>query len=110
VDPKAKFAYEEYKKAYPLKTWEDWLNDYGQHYLKEKTVGMQVDPPKSEGGSNNFSINKTKLADFLSLARAGLSASVNNKIAKRALAAEKPFLQDVAESHHSIYGDYRAQV
>ena len=35
---------------------------------------------------------------------------INNKIAKRAIAAEKPFLQDVSESHRAIYGDYRAQV
>ena len=60
--------------------------------------------------SNAFSINKTKLADFLDFAKAGLETSVNNKIAERALAAEKPFLQDVSESHRAIYGDYRAQV
>lgn len=55
-------------------------------------------------------INKTKLANFLELARAGVGASVNNKIAERALSAEKPFLQDVSESHRAVYGDYRAQV
>ena len=55
-------------------------------------------------------INKTKLANFLELTRAGIGASVNNKIANRALDAEKPFLQDISESHRSIYGDYRAQV
>jgi hypothetical protein len=26
------------------------------------------------------------------------------------LDAEKPFLQDVSESHRAVYGDYRAQV
>lgn len=66
----------------------------------------QVDPSKSF----NKPIDKTKLADFLELTRAGIGASVNNKIADRALAAEKPFLQDVSESHRAIYGDYRAQV
>ena len=55
-------------------------------------------------------INKTKLANFLELTRAGIGASVNNKIADRALSAEKPFVQDVSESHRSVYGDYRAQV
>ena len=58
----------------------------------------------------NKPIDKTRLADFLELTRTGIGASVNNKIAERALAAEKPFLQDVSESHRSIYGDYRAQV
>lgn len=60
--------------------------------------------------SFNKPIDKTRLADFLELTRTGIGASVNNKIAERALAAEKPFLQDVSESHRSIYGDYRAQV
>lgn len=56
------------------------------------------------------SINKTKLADFIELTRAGITASVNNKVADRALKAEKPFLQDVSESHRSVYGDYRSQI
>ena len=55
-------------------------------------------------------IDKTKLASFLELTRAGIGAGVNNKIAERALASEKPFLQDVSESHRPIYGDYRAKV
>lgn len=66
--------------------------------------------PADPSKSFNKPINKTKLADFLELTRAGIGASVNNKIADRALAAEKPFLQDVSESHRAIYGDYRAQV
>ena len=57
-----------------------------------------------------WSINKTDLANWLEVTRAGISAHVNNKIAKRALEAEKPFLQDVSESHHNIYGDYRSKV
>lgn len=56
------------------------------------------------------SIDKTKLADFIELTRAGITASVNNKIADRALEAEKPFLQDVTESHRSVYGDYRSKI
>ena len=55
-------------------------------------------------------IDKTKLADYLEYARAGIGASINNKIADRALKAEKPFLQDISESHRSVYGDYRAQI
>ena len=55
-------------------------------------------------------IDKNKLAGFLDITRAGIEASLNNRIADRALEAEKPFLQDVSESHRSIYGDYRAQV
>ena len=55
-------------------------------------------------------IDKGKLADFLELTGRAIATSVNNKIAKRALEAEKPLLQDVSESHRSIYGDYRAQM
>lgn len=55
-------------------------------------------------------IDKTKLADYLEYARAGIGASINNKIAERALEAEKPFLQDVSESHRSVYGDYRSKI
>ena len=54
--------------------------------------------------------DRTKLADFIELTRAGITAAVNNKIADKALEAEKPFLQDVSESHRSVYGDYRAQI
>ena len=79
-----------------------------------KSAGMTLTDPmdqyKSKNNSQNKPINKTRLADFLGLTRAGIGAAVNNKIAKRALDAEKPFLQDVSESHRAIYGDYRAQV
>ena len=79
-----------------------------------KSAGMTLTGPmdqyKSKNDSQNKPINKTRLADFLELTRAGIGAAVNNKIAKRALDAEKPFLQDVSESHRAIYGDYRAQV
>ena len=37
-------------------------------------------------------IDKNKLANFLDLAKAGIGISVNNKIAQRALDAEKPLL------------------
>lgn len=80
-----------------------------------ESAGMNVSDEDSNGNSNtNFdlfkTVDKTKLANFLELARAGIGAAVNNKIAKRALEAEKPFLQDVSESHRSVYGDYRALI
>jgi hypothetical protein len=56
----------------------------------------------------NFNIDKNKLAGFLELARAGIGAAVNNKIADRALKAEKPFLQETSETYRPIYGNYRA--
>ena len=78
---------------------------------KEKSAGMTLTKDKSLNGDLNLgTINKTKLADYLEYARAGIGAGINNKIAERALEAEKPFLQDVPESHRAVYGDYRAQV
>lgn len=80
----------------------------------EKSAGMnlkEIGNPIGDALKNSAkTINKGKLADFLELTRAGIGASVNNKVAKRALDAEKPFLQDVSESHRAVYGDYRAQV
>lgn len=79
---------------------------------EEKSAGMtltEVGDPIGDA-KNSKPINKGKLADFLELTRAGIGASVNNKVAQRALDAEKPFLQDVSESHRAVYGDYRAQV
>jgi hypothetical protein len=40
--------------------------------------------------------------------KASIGIATNNKIAEKALESEKPLLQDVSESHRSIYGDYRA--
>ena len=65
--------------------------------------------PKDKG-INLKPFDRTKMADFIELTRAGITAAVNNKIADRALEAEKPFLQDVSESHRSIYGDYRSKI
>lgn len=80
----------------------------------EKSAGINLkdigDPIGDSLKNSAKTINKGKLADFLELTRAGIGASVNNKVAKRALDAEKPFLQDVSESHRAVYGDYRAQV
>ena len=77
---------------------------------EEESAGMNLTDPVAQYKNTPSVINKTKIADFLDFARAGLETSTNNKIAKRALAAEKPFLQDVSESHRAIYGDYRAQI
>lgn len=102
---------------------EDWLGTDGLDYVesisslaqkKTPSAGMnftQDNKSKNSnivGGSNP--INKDKLAGFLELTRVGIGAAANNKIAERALEAEKPFLQDVSESHRSVYGDYRSQV
>lgn len=78
-----------------------------------KSAGMVL--TDNTGNSFNKSssqnpINKTRLANFLELTRAGIGAHVNNKVADRALSAEKPFLQDVSESHRSVYGNYRARM
>ena len=83
--------------------------------LEEDSAGMnllQETTKKAGEGTTKASsfIDKTKLADFIELTRAGITAYVNNKVADRALEAEKPFLQDVSESHRSVYGDYRSQI
>lgn len=77
----------------------------------EKSAGLNIYNDKNKTPKlNSIQINRTKLADFLELTRAGIGASVNNQIAERALEAEKPFLQDISESHHSVYGDYRSKI
>lgn len=55
-------------------------------------------------------LDKEKLANFLELTKYGTAAAINNKMAERSLEVEKPFLQDISESHRNIYGDYRTQV
>ena len=76
----------------------------------EPSAGMTVTDEDINGNKSKFVFDRNKAADFLEWTRAGIGAHVNNKIAKRALEAEKPFLQDVSESHHNIYGDYRSKV
>ena len=80
----------------------------------DPSAGMNLKDPDKKLGQNLVkgftSIDRTKLADFLELTRAGIGVAVNNKIADRALEAEKPFLQDISESHRSVYGDYRSQI
>ena len=87
----------------------------GNSDVNDVSAGFKpVVSPSNGKGKNGFNwmglLNKTKLADFLDWTRAGMGIAANNKIAERALEAEKPFLQDVSESHRSVYGDYRAQV
>ena len=78
---------------------------------QEPSAGMTVfDDPNKQKQKKPWSINKTDLANWLELTRAGIGAGVNNKIAERALEAEKPFLQDVSESHRTVYGDYRSKI
>lgn len=82
---------------------------------EDPSAGMNLNGGGSGDGSDKKSLNikpfnRTKMADFIELTRAGITAAVNNKIADRALEAEKPFLQDVSESHRAVYGDYRAQI
>ncbi len=87
----------------------DWRNIP----VKEDSKGMNIkidDPLKQHQNQGQKPLDKTKMANFLEFARAGIGASVNNKVAERALEAEKPFLQDISENHRSVYGDYRAQV
>lgn len=82
---------------------------------EDPSAGMNLTGDKYGKGSDGKGLNikpfdRVKMADFIELTRAGITAAVNNKIADRALEAEKPFLQDVSESHRSVYGDYRAQI
>lgn len=84
---------------------------------EDPSAGMNLtgkDPAKNTFGDKLLkaagSLDKNKMAGFLDFIRAGIGASVNNKIAEKALEAEKPFLQDVSESHRSVYGDYRSVV
>lgn len=99
-------------QPYKYKLVLDSSNTYGTPASAtptEDSAGVTVvkDPAKQK---KPWSINKTNLANWLEVTRAGIGAHVNNKIAKRALEAEKPFLQDVSESYHNIYGDYRSKV
>lgn len=77
--------------------------------IKEDSKGMNMTIDDSlKQNQDQKPLDKTKMANFLEFARAGIGAAVNNKIAERALEVEKPFLQDISESHRSVYGDYRA--
>lgn len=74
------------------------------------SAGMTIFNDKVREKTDIKNINRERLADFLDFTRAGIGASINNKIAERALKAEKPLLQDVSESYRNVYGDYSAVV
>ena len=88
--------------------FEDILS--GRRAASDPSAGMTVTEDNINGNKNKFVFDRNKFANFLEWARAGIGAGVNKKIAERALEAEKPFLQDVSESHHSVYGDYRSKI
>ena len=77
---------------------------------EEPSAGMDVTETDVHDNNSKFVFDRNKAADFLEYTRAGIGAHVNNKIAERALENEKPLLQDTSETHHNIYGDYRAKV
>lgn len=107
-----------YEQDFNIGAQQEQVNTTSNETIKDskiKSAGMTIKDENSNNNSNNNldlfkTVDKTKLANFLELARAGIGTAVNNKIAKRALETEKPFLQDVSESHRSVYGDYRAKV
>ena len=77
----------------------------------EPSGGRKIfDEQSTKPFENPVNFDRTKLANFMELTRAGIAAGVNNNITKRALESEKPFLQDISESHRSVFGDYRSQV
>lgn len=86
-----------------------WAVDLNK--LKPISAGRTELPdlPNKQNNSSSL-IDRVKLSDFLELTKAGIGFGVNNKVAERALAAEKPLLQDVTESHRSVYGDYRSKI
>ena len=77
---------------------------------EDPSAGMHLFDDEKKWKLNSQPINRERLSSFLDFARAGLGASINNKIADRALESEKPLLQDVTESHRSVFGNYRAKV
>lgn len=76
----------------------------------EKSHGFNLDNLPDISKTSTQPINKTKLANYLDYAKGAIGLGVNNKIAKRAIKSEKPFLQNTSEGHRSIYGDYRAKI
>ena len=76
-----------------------------------KSNRWNVDKDKDKSQQNPFIVDKNKIANFLELARAGISAATNNNTTKKALEAEIPYLQTAYEKPvNSIYGNYRELV
>ena len=125
---------DKYERDYGLNTQPNFLGNYSLNFnpsfnkpqssdisaetpeVAVKSAGMNLEDPsgiseKVENFANYLSnIDRPKYEDYLEYIRAGLGAAVNNQIADRAIKAEKPFLQDVSESHRSVYGDYRSKI
>lgn len=84
------------------------FEDYAAGLKSNKWV---VDKDKDKSQKNPFVVDKNKIANFLELARAGISAATNNNITKKALEAEIPYLQTAYEKPvNPIYGNYRELV
>ena len=127
LKPGAENAFSSIQNFFPYITWENWLQSKeGQPFLipistdeintqtksvldkfENKSVGMDTSY-KSNNNNVEFSLNKEKLANYLEYAKGAIGLGVNNKIAERAIDAEKPFLQTISESNRSVYGDYNA--
>jgi hypothetical protein len=65
------------------------FEDYAAGLKSNKWV---VDKDKDKSQKNPFVVDKNKIANFLELARAGISAATNNNTTKKALEAEIPYL------------------
>lgn len=100
-------AFNQYLLTNPNANPTDWLFNQGKDYLEEVSAGINVSNNDSQNNTT-FSLNKEKLANYLEYAKGAIGLGVNNKIAKRAIDAEKPFLQTTSESNRSVYGDYDA--
>ena len=116
VKPGASQAFTSVQSEYP--DFQTWISsDNGKTYLEELSSGLNLFDNEEDKGDKKFKGNfngdtffdRTRMANFLELTRTGLGTLVNNKVAERAIAAEKPLLQDVVESHRSVYGNYRAK-
>ena len=108
INPEANQAFHVYKTQNPNADLNQWLNsELSKDYLEEVSAGINVFNNDSQNNTT-FSLNKEKLANYLEYAKGAIGLGVNNKIAKRAIDAEKPFLQTTSESNRSVYGDYDA--
>lgn len=88
-----------------------WFEDgKGIEYLQELSLGFDPTGNQNTKKKSGFSLNTAKMSDFLELTRAYAGTFTNNKIAERALEAEKPLLLTPSETHHAIYGDFRAKI
>ena len=109
------------------KTFIPQLNAKGSKYYYDGTLEGALDHSKIKELQSNgwkvdsddnsdktkkpFALDKTKMANFLELTKAGIGASVNNNTTKKALEAEIPYLQTAVEKPaNNIFGNYRELV